>query len=508
MQQNNFLDFIRRHKVLIIIVSTVAVLLFVASRFSFVTVEVPNANQQNDITYSVSETASNKTSTNTANKTTYRKLVGRGNYSVSVSQNSQNFFALVKTKGFFLSKKVVANLESEKSRTFVGDNPDACMQYSNTVLLSYSCNGLMKTLKVHLPAEGSQSTYAKPIDGSGDTLEGTVRLNGEAFGLIHGVGGERSESPRLISLINASGRVSSAAAYHNEISSSDTYNIGTYKDGFVIHGGNTTGELLYYKSYKSSPERIAITPPKNKKLIRYLFATSKDSVAIAYIDRNKSDVNDAHDGKSSGTTTVLMVQDDKSKEMAVPGTFTDLKPCGTKKLCVLVNQQLRVYDVAGKSAKLLYTLPNVQALGGMNDRLLVVNQDSVIALDVDQQSGTVDYSFGSYTYCGISTDDQGYVLCMINDLNRRVALRFDRTKENTSNIDKKIAGLQKSKAVSVLSIYGNQINVVPNYGAKVYNPSSKVYESDPAVVARMKTQFASDLLSVGIDKNAYKINGI
>lgn len=505
METNQFIQFTNRHKLGLLIFAAIFVMLLVLSRYSFVTITVQSPASSGEYTYRITN-ESGEESIVTSDKPSYRKLVTRGTYSVDVSQGDKNYFAFVSANGFLLNKNVNATLAAEKSRQFVGDNPDICMSYSSTILFSYSCGGTIKTLKAHMPAINSQATFARMIRASGDQLEGMVRVNDKTVALIKTVGGDSSSSPRLITVVNENGSNANDGSFHNELSSSSPYEVKKFRNGFVVLANNST-DLYYYQDTKQQGEKISLTPPKDTKLSRYAWGTSPDSIAVALTNRSKSDVADPHKETTSGTSTVLLYQDGKSREVKIKGYFTDILPCGTKKLCVINGKQLQIYDVSGKP-KLLYTLPSVQAISSTDTTLLVATENSILALDVDKKTGAVDYSFGNYTFCGMSADSDGYQLCLINEQQRKVALRVNQTADNTDNIDKKIAELQKSKAVSLVSIYKNTIVVVPNYGPKVYNPANRIYESDPATVTRMNNEFAKDLRASGIDTSKYQISGL
>ena len=505
MQQSQFIQFINRHKLALLVMSTIFVLLLIASRFSFITIKVQSPSTNGEFTYRITD-STGKTSKTTSDKPSYRKLVARGSYTVEASQNDKNFFAFTSTSGFFLNKKVEANLLSEKSRNFVGDNPDICMSYSSNILLSYLCGGTMKSLKAHMPAVNSQATLARMIEASGDQIEGMARIDGKSIAVIKTVGADSAESARLITTVDQNGLSVSEGAFHSELSSPNPYEVKHYRDGFVVLGENSS-ELRYYRSAKDRGETISLSAPKDTKLSRYAWGTSPNSIALAYFDVDRRAAEDPHDDKTHGTTTIVLLQDNKSKQVKIGGYFTDVLPCGTKKLCVVNNKKLLVYDVSGRT-KLLFTLPGVQAIDNSGDSLLVATENNILAVDVDKQSGGIDFSLGGYTYCGMNADPDGYQLCLINEQQRKVALRVDRSKENANNIDKKILQLNKSKAVSTISIYGNTIVVVPNYGAKVYDPVQKIYTNDPATVARMNAEFAKDLQASGISTSEYTVSGL
>lgn len=504
MESNQFIEFIKKHTLGLLIAAVCIIIVFIASRFSFITINVQTPNNSGDFTYRITDEAG-ETKTITNDKPTYRKLVGRGKYSVEVSQNNKNYFAFVSANGFFMNREVSANLASEKSRSFVGDNPNACMTYGSNILLSYSCDGAMKTLKAHMPAVSTQASYAKQLEASGDQIEGMVRVNGKSIGLIKPVA-DNASAARLLTVIDQSGTVVSEGAFRNELTGSGAYQVEQFRDGLVVAGASNS-KLYYYQNPKQLAQEILLTPPKDTKLSRYAWGTSKDSVALAYANLDKRADADAHAETTSGATSVVLWQDGKSRELKIKGYFTDIKPCGTKKLCVINGKNLQVYEVTGKP-KLLFSLPGVQAIENSGGTLLVATESNILSLDVDSQTGAIDYSLGDYAFCGMSADTDGYQLCLINEQQRKVALRVDRAKEDNTNIDKKILQLQKSKAVSLISIYGNTISVVPNYGALVYNPNSRIYENDKATVARMNSEFASDLKASGINTSEYIISGL
>src|SRR6185295_20195284 len=78
---------------------------------------------------------SKESSGNFKDGSTKKKLAApKGNYEVLVTQGEASYYALVKTSGFFKKTEIKAVLAGESTRTFVGDNPDSCLDYVSGLL--------------------------------------------------------------------------------------------------------------------------------------------------------------------------------------------------------------------------------------------------------------------------------------------------------------------------------------------------------------------------------------
>ena len=505
MESYKIIEFIRRNWLRIGLLTVLLIVLYLLSQFSFIKIQVSSANSSSDINYEIVNSAGEVTESK-SKQTSFRKLVRRGEHSIYASQNESSYFGLVKAGGFLTTKTINAELKPEQARVFIGDNPDVCMHFVDGILLSLSCSGERRTLKVHEPANAKQPTYAKTPDESGDIFEGTVNTKQGTFVLVNSVAPDQEESSIYIATLDNQGQPSTNGRYIPELSRYDGYNMAAYKDGVIIY--DDAFSIAYYMSSVSAqPEAIAITPPKQEEVSNYLVAASGDLIVAAYTDRQEAANKDVHESASEGSSTLVVYDNGQAKQFNVSGVFSDMEVCGTKKLCVLKDRQLGIYDISGKKPKLLYTLPNVRDITTNNQHLIAVTDSNILDIDVDNQNGYIAYSFGDYVYCGISNDTTGYNVCLIDKLERKVALRFDPNNPNSNSIDKKIAALQKSPAVSVVSIYRNFIFIAPNYGQTVYNPNTNIYDYEPATVKRMNEQLEKDLASLGLSRSTYTISG-
>lgn len=507
-EENNVIAFIIKHRIALLLAALVAIILIFLSRYGFVVIEVQNGSDQNAIRYVLSDQSSNKSSSFEATQTRYRKFMSKGSYTVSVSQNNKNFVGFVNTSGFLRTSKVQASLESEKARTFVGDNPENCMNYVDTRLLSYSCSGLYKTLRVHMPASTAQATYNLTAVESGETIAGTVQTKEGTVAMITPVSGDSSVG-QLISLIGADGKISLSGKFHQELPARNNNQMLPHKDGFIVYDASL-GYVNYYSSVGvTNPESITIEKPKDKKLSLYAAAGNQDTIAFAFANEDRAASKDHHTSKGLGSPSQIVVASGgKSKIVSIPMIAERIELCGTNKLCALSSGRAFVFDVAGKKAKELFSVPNSQAIYSTDNRLLVVTDAHVLTIDVDSKRGSVDYSLGDYKYCGVGKGKDNYVLCLINPLNRKVALAINSGQSDLDSIDKKVLDLQKSKAVSLVSIYDKNIFVLPNYGPVVYNPATKIYDNDPTTITRMNTTFKQDLAGVGINTSQYTVSGL
>jgi hypothetical protein len=263
----------------------------------------------------------------------------------------------------------------------------------------------------------------------------------------------------------------------------------------------------YYSSPTAPSEDISIDIPKlNKDISAARIATTNDSIVLVMDDSAKRNEEDVHRDSAAGNTIVSVYKNGSTKNYKFSMIFSDIEACGTNKLCAVGDNTLYVYDITGSKAKLLYNLSGVQSVTRVGDQLLLQREKQVVAFNPDTQSGTIDYSLGDYTSCGAPqpVGPNQYVLCLINNHRKKVALHINRTAE-TDNIDEKVSELQKLASVDDVSAYGNYIYVTPRLGPPIRDKVSGLYNNDPAVVRVVADEINKKVAELGIDLQKYKV---
>lgn len=485
-----------------VIIVLICLLLIVAGRWastvSFVEVSVDEATGSANINYQFYNKGSQKSSISSSS-TNIKKRLTKGSYEVLARQGNKTFFNIIQSKGFFATSAIKAVLQPEKSRTFVGDNPENCMNLINNMFLSYSCGGdLFSNVKIHIPASADTPTYVSPnpnksIDGS---LEGIVKTSGGVvFALIQSE--PDGESLPLHTLYQLGTNLSITNSFGlSGLGGNKTYKIKPYKSGFIVYDTGYT-QALYYQSPNQSPEKIKVGTSSDKNLSATDLQFENDTFLALY----SSNVS-----AKKAKTEVVMTKNGRFVSYIFNKAYLSGQPCGTNKLCLVGTKGLDVYDVSGSKAVYLYMVSDIITAHNTSSGFLVITKSEVIRLDVDNRSGFVEYSLGDFTYNSIQPVDGGYILSLTNSKGKKFALRINQVTADTASIDKKVAQLQKLQEVNTVSVNGNYIFISPNIpGDLVYDQSIESYDYDPVVKAGVVSTINQKIDQLGIDRKQYTI---
>ncbi len=467
----------------------------------------PGANDTTNTSYTITEVGSQKQTYFTSNKP-IKKLVKKGQYEVLAQNGETSYFASAGTKGFLSKSTVFVKLEQEKSRKFVGDNPGACMFNIGQSLASVDCGDLFSQLKLHVPATSKQPTYTRTstelidgiIEGSATTNQGTILLLRSSAGTNH-------TAYLLSSDLKLGNKV-----LLSELDSENAYYIQPYKDGFVIYDGGYS-KILYYSSLGSKSEAITIKAPDDKKLTPGALYAQGNTIITSYSNDLSNDVHESGNDKdpkkpksSKKVTTVLSINtDNATKQYKFSKPIFSARLCGTSKLCILSNEKLEVYDITGSKPRFVFSVGGVNRIDIVKNTLLAVKNNAVIGLDVDKQSGSIQYSFGEYQYCGYANNITYYTVCITTDNQKSSALFIDPSTSNNGSIDKKILPLLDLPDVKSLSVYDKYIFVSPDLGEVVFNEASGSFGYDAATKTYVNKKINQAFDNSGIDKNAYQL---
>jgi len=431
--------------------------------------------------------ASNHTK-NSQLRGTVSRIVGRGQYRLTVKNSNASYVEVINTAGFLRKTSVTAKLTVENDRTFVGDNPAACMYYMRQILLSSVCQDIYSQLTMHVPATSTVPTYVRKVGG---VIDGSV----EAF--------LTQKSLLVLRASNGTGHLRYTIGNNfslndghllTELSRDKTYTFQAYKDGWVAYD-DAFSEVWKYDNSLSHATKVIINHPKNSSFRPVALGTSTNSLMVAYGNGAGQTKPSGYDTASTEPTTkkTKTIIVDGSSEYSFNMSVSSFTPCGNQKLCLLSGSTLSVYNLASGKPKLLFKMNDVQQIMG-SQPLLVVTKDGVQSLDADKQAGFTSYSFGEYNYCGIKPADGGYLLCVRNFKGRSSALYVNQSSSNTDSIDKKMLDLLKKDGVKDAIIYGSSIFVSPDLGQPVLGVHGYEYpDSVKAAGSQKINQAAKDL---------------
>lgn len=391
-----------------------------------------------------------------------KKLVRRGNYEVLAKQKDSNYFAITPVGGFMKTNGIEVRLEQEKSRVFVGDNPSPCVTLA-TVLVSISCSDKLSAMVVHKPATGKLPTYTERVNKNIEgRFEGFVNVSEGSFVLARVSLASSATTPRghYIHSISNDGTFSKGTLLIGT-DAEKTYTLLPHKGGFALH--DSFMNILVYESLSQAPKIITAGMPKNTKLNPYSISVEGQGVAVAY--RDPDDATDLIEDKTArGKTSIVVILDNTTRHFNFNKYIGQVELCGIKKLCLLSDNLLEVYDIAGQKPKLLYSVGNVESVLHLGERMLIVRAGDIIGFNIDKAEGAIQYEAGEYRFCGVQISGQGYVACVVDGNNKKRALFINPSQPGTDNIDKQIAELAKLQELQTISIYKNLIHLAPNYG--------------------------------------------
>lgn len=483
-------------KVSIIILAVVLILVVVSiANTSFVKIQVENPQPGVDISYTFINNTGKAVSSFKSNTPSQNKRLPKGEYEINIKQGSMSYIAIRKLKGLFSTVKLNARLQQEKNRVFVGNNPDPCVSYASGVLISYSCGGSYLSAEVHVPATENIPTYTVAV--SGNLINGVIsngaNTTSGALVLVRQTSDEGVGSYSIYRVDSGFHPIGSNVL--SELENNKSYSVTSYKDGFIVYDASLS-RAVYYTSLSSRPLEISLERPKQAGLV---------ASTIAF-DPGSNGVLTLYTSSKLNKSEVILARGKNFEHFTYRKNYTSIDFCG-KQICMLgSNKILDVYNLHGGNTELSFSITGAQLIKNTPNGLLVVNQNGVLNLDTATQTGSLQYSFGDYKYCGIQTDSSTkYLLCVINNRGLKSELSIDQTINNRGSIDQKVDILQSRSEIKAISMYNNLIFISPNFGQLNYQSSTGDYGPSPSIVEEINAKINEDIKNVGIDTSVYKI---
>ncbi len=465
--------------------------------------EVSVANpQKGTLTYTITNLSSHK-STTIKSTASIKRLVTKGQYSVLVQQSETSAFNAVKLGGFLEDVRVQTKLSGEKERQFVGDNPASCMYYLGQRLLSTNCFDLYSQVIEHVPASSELPTYTRKVPGQVDgVVEGLFPI-GQATVVVL----RSTNNSGHVSYLMSNDLSLNNGVFLPNLNRDKTYTVEPYKDGFIAYD-TSFDEVLYFSSRSSPPTKISLTKPKNNSLqaaalkVQGTTILAKYSTSQGEVSNTGQDKETTKQSKNGKTTIVISGQ---PNEYNFKFAVSDFSLCGQQKLCVISDSELRVYDIRGAKPVYLFGVAGVQSILQSANLLVAVRNDGALSLNVEQQTGSFDYTYGNdLSYCGSSpTETVSYLLCAKGGKGKSSALYINPNKINTDSIDKKLAGLIRVSAVRDVSVYKGFIYISPDLGKP--QQTAHGFDYPAAVKAEANKEINDAVRTLQINTNTYKI---
>lgn len=498
----------KRFILLAITVTFITALYWLASH-SYIEITVKKSGS-GSLTYRVLDQKAQKTAEIKSPESKIKKLVRRGSHEVLISGDGASYFTVAKTGGFLATKHVVAEMLPEKGREFRGDSPDPCAHYISTVLISFGCGGKFENTKVHVPASNETPTYtAQTLESIGQGfVEGMVDTAEGAVVIIKAPASTDVFAEHTAYLVRFE---NNQLSLHDEVPLLDLkdnkfYSTVAYKTGFLVYD-NSFEQILYYSDRRAKPVPINIDRSSENTLKPYALSIRKNILALSLSNNTEGEVADLHDDSPRVQTEVAIFDGNKTTTFNLKGQYRSALLCGNDKLCLLRAKSLEVHDISGTNSRLIYKVSDVENISSSESNLTVFRSGEVLGLDVDKINGSIEYSLGGYTFCGLlHYNDSGYTLCLINSRQKRVALAItEQPLSLTGKIDKQILNLLETKEIKEVSIYGRFIHISPELGEVVYDEASQSFGYDPATIVKVNALIDQAINNQGINTNYYQI---
>jgi hypothetical protein len=472
---------------------------------SYVTITVLGGGSEK-ISYDLTNGTHTKTGSFKTGTNTKKIALGRGSYDVLVSQAGKSYFIVVKTTGLLRSVSVRASLVAERQRTFVGDDPSGCMFYTGQVLLSKTCNAPYNTLATHVPATADQPTYVA-TDTTGSlqgTVEGIVSTSEGTLALVQINDSEENPASQSIyrvdSVPNSPSNLVLLRPIYNLVSI-NTYKIKPFKQGFILYS-DAVRSVAYYSSSQAEPSFIILPDPVSSDLAPQSFDATNDTLLSLLSNIN----NVTADNKSKKLTVELQIKSDTSSGRYIFHTdYASAVLCGTKKACLITNGRIDIYDISKPSAKLLYSVHNVQGMVSTPSGLYVQRGNTVLLLDADKATGYGAYTLGNLTLKSMQASGKTILLTVTDSRYHASALLIGNDADTSGGIDKQVGELDSLQSVKSLSAYGTTIFITPSVGALVYNADNRDYEYSPTILKSANDSINAKIKQLGINTSVYKI---
>ncbi len=465
-------------------------------------IEIVN-NTSTDTEYTLVDAEKGTITSFSSPDTSIKKIVKKGHYEVTAKSSDGTFYQNFKTSGFLSTSVISVSLQSEKSRTFSGDNPSTCMSEVDGFVVSYDCQNSIESMKIHLPATDSLPTYTRkpPLNLRIGEVEGVVSTNeGKTVALVYDPNSEdiiNKHSFYEISVINGEFRFNfiNKATY---LSPDTRYTFSFTGNRYLIH--NTTYQEVFTGQ---SIDTIAnFSDPLEYPADTYISDLLIGDLGYVFGYKIKND-----DAKNSVQSELIYSSTRGIQKRTLNGNIQKIDFCQIDKICVLHEQRLVVFDSAleetGVYRDVLGFIEN-------KDDLVVVKEDGALRVNSTEGTGSYDILFGQFGFGGIYPINQNEYLVTAQTSERAYALRINSSILESDFLDQKIVSLTDSSYVNTVSVYGQYIYISPELGEPVYDSDLNQFDYSSSLKSQAIDEIYSLIEQVGINQEKYfiRVTGI
>lgn len=470
------------------------------------------------ITYELRDKSGDVIASTTTDSQNFRRFVRADTYQVLVRYSETSAVEVKQTKGFLRKTTIKPSLQTESMREYVGEKPNFCMNYSS-ILYSYNCTEY-GGLTAHLPPNGDTPpvTNTEENDSVGLPVSGLITLNGVTKALMsfevdaeEGGGGIRSGLYDInSSLVTSSGVDLKGGRIHA------TPRVLPYQEGFLLYTDDFK-VVRYYQNFSASPQGISLKSSSQIANQPRKISVYKKSVGLLYNNADTAEHSD--EGFDGGTeqeeeihthdegNSLFVINDGGvNREYEFDKLYTSGVICGKNRICLLNSGVADIYDVSGKSAKLLFSRPKVDDIITLKDgSTALITEGLVIGFNDSLSSGRLLLSYDRDVFCGVNQTDDGFVICIIQNSENVAALHVVVAQRNSDSIDKKIGSLFKNPNISHVAVYKKSIYISPNYGQAVFDSELGGYFYEPEIITETNRNINQLINKSGIDRSSYTI---
>jgi hypothetical protein len=437
----------------------------------------------------------------------FKKFIRKGSYTITANQDNKKAILLIQSKGYFKSVSKSQALKSENLRSFIGAEPNTCMEFIK-ILYSYDCDSTYDTLKKHMPGTQFGPTYTQNGEANNTTNILAIReLNGSPYIITQDTSTDEDSGYTATygKLEDDLATLSSSSL--KGVPPAPSYRISDLNNNLLVYDGSLK-KSYEFSDITASPKKIDLEGPKTNDLEAVQLSTYNGDIGTYFSEPylgseivGKTDNTKMIKGKSE---FIVRNKTGKSEHFLFNTIYQSGLLCGEKRICLTAKQRLHIYDISTSKPKLVYIMSDVKAVNILGSSMIINTSYGILSL-TPELVGYPVYTLGEYTYCGSRMQNKYIIVCVADKSNRRNALLIDTTQDDIDGIDKKIVKLSKLDSVKTLSIYQNYIYIVQNAGEREYITEKKGFFYPQFKIDAATNRIKQEINATGIGALPYSI---
>jgi hypothetical protein len=494
-------------RLLLLLVLIIVGLLVISWLYNYGRVEINLPEGTKSITIQGEE----KNESYTTEELVFSKTLPSNTYTITVRREglSESSISVLKVGRFLKVSKDTPELKIELGRTFTGDNPQSCTEFIKEVLISFTCNGPLAGMVMHIPATNNTPSYTK-------SLQTTInqKLVEEVDPLDVGViEGWINNTDELLVL---SYKLESGIGFHslyrigitgNSLSIEFIKDLNNLPKDVVYKTMVRNGSLLLYNSAYNSffrgitfdnLERInPIIDQKKNYSINHI-DIREDTTLVGYAEELEK-FNKIIDEKQKSIVSVS--NSTYSEERSLRLNIERLQFCGNN-ICILDSLgMLRIYSMKFEE---LATFTNTLEYIEYGNNIFIATNTDILQISLDDFSGSIVMNFKDYKLKGLSSNNKGVVAALTSkDKSRALLLTTELGNYTERDVWPLLSGTPDY--IDSVSVYSNKVFISPNLGEREYIPASRTYDYSQQTKDEIRAKIENYLNQIGLDRSIYAV---